>query len=86
MMMTNARTLATRTGMCHRTWLENIGDVNDLNVASRPTTSMVYGEIHKTNYNISAANPRKATKGNYQAKQTLQKVCNGIGYLAALKR
>lgn len=49
-MMTNARTLAMRMETCHRTWLENIGDVNDLNVASRPTTSMVYGAIHKTNH------------------------------------
>lgn len=49
-MMTNATTLAMRIETCHRIWLENIGDVNDLHVASRPTTSMVYGAIHKTNY------------------------------------
>lgn len=48
--MTSARILAMRIGRCHRTWLENTGDVKDLNVVSRPTTSMVYGAIHKTNY------------------------------------
>lgn len=49
-MMTNAIILAMRIERCHRTWLENIGDDNDLNVVSRPKTSMVYGAIHKTNY------------------------------------